>query len=112
MSPPVWPLTEGERLALIVLGQRYLRHEPSPQPLSWSEAAAVLAQLDPQGGWRTKSVEHRIVRVRQRLHRHGVFGLVASEVSRPIGNQLNDHLIRSATLARTDLHRLDDWADG
>lgn len=116
MSPPVWPLTDGERLALIVLGQRYLRHEPSPQPLSWSEAAAVLAQLDPQGGWRTKSVEHRIVKVRQRLHRHGVFGLVASEVARPIGNQLNDHLIRelirSATLVPTDLHRLDDWADG
>jgi hypothetical protein len=116
MSPPVWPLTDSERLALIVLGQRYLRHEPSPQPLSWSEAAAMLAQLDPDGGWRTKSVEHRIVKVRQRLHRHGVFGLVASEVPRPIGNQLNDHLIRelirSATLVPTDLHRLDDWADG
>jgi hypothetical protein len=40
---------------------------------------------------------------------------VASEVSRPIGNQLNDHLIRelirSATLVPTDLQRLDDWAE-
>ncbi|GAA5114600.1 FHA domain-containing protein [Pseudonocardia adelaidensis] len=116
MSPPVWPLTDGERLALIVLGQRYLRHEPYPQPLSWSEAAAVLAQLDPHGGWRTKTVEHRVAKVRQRLHRHGVFGLVASELPQPIGNQLNDHLIRelirSATLVPTDLQRLDEWADG
>jgi hypothetical protein len=116
MTPPVWPLTDGERLALVVLGQRYLRYEPSPQPLAWSEAAATLAQLDPDGGWRTKSVEHRIAKVRQRLHRHGVAGLVASEVRKPIGNQLNDNLIRelirSATLVPTDLHRLDDWADG
>lgn len=116
MSPPVWPLTDSERLALIVLAQRYLRHEPNPQPLAWSEAAAVLAQLDPDGGWRTKSVEHRVVKVRHRLHRHGVPGLVASEVTRPLGNQLNDQLIRelirSATLVPTDLQRLDEWADG
>ncbi|GAA0899931.1 hypothetical protein GCM10009559_65220 [Pseudonocardia zijingensis] len=35
---------------------------------------------------------------------------------RSLGNQLDDQLIRelvrSATLMPTDLHRLDDWADG
>jgi hypothetical protein len=115
-SPSIWPLGSQELLAVIVLGQRYLRHEPHPQPLTWVETARTLSQLDPGGGWTPKSTEHRVGRIRERMRAGGVAGLVSEEVSQPIGNQLNDNmlreLVRSATLVPTDLARLDAWADG
>lgn len=109
--PTAWPLAPDEVLVTVVLGQRYLRHEPNPQPLSWQDAAAELQLVDPDGGWTSKRVEHKVARLRQRLSSRGVYGLVTGEVSRPVGNQLNDNLIRelvtSATLMPTDLHRID-----
>ena len=38
-GPATWPLSPGERIALIVLGQRYLYQEPHPQPLTWQATA-------------------------------------------------------------------------
>jgi hypothetical protein len=114
-SPSVWPLSPAERLVLTVLGQRYLRNEPNPQPLSRHEAAAELRAIDPDGGWTYKTVEHRATDVRMRLSARGVTGLTAKEVPTPIGNQLNHNLLRellrSSTLGPMDLARLDEWAD-
>ncbi|WHT23255.1 hypothetical protein N8J89_19925 [Crossiella sp. CA-258035] len=33
---------------LIVLGERYLPYDPRPQPLTWKETAAQLANLQPE----------------------------------------------------------------
>lgn len=110
-----WPLSSAERLALTVLGRRYLRNELNPQPLTRHEAAEELRAIDPDGGWTYKTVEHRAKEVRNRLSARGVPGLIAKEVPAPIGNQLNHNLIRelirSGTLGPADLARLDDWAD-
>ncbi|MFC4949160.1 FHA domain-containing protein [Pseudonocardia sp. GCM10023141] len=109
--PVLWPLTEAERLVLLVLGQRYLRNQPNPQPLSRRDAAAELTALDPGAGWTYKKVEHHVKDVRERMARRGVSGLRAEEVPSPIGNQLNENLIRelirTSTLQPGDLTRLD-----
>ena len=72
--PRVWVLTDEEKLALVVLGQRYLLHEPRPQLLTWKQTAAQLAELRPGEGWRGKRVEHLVNRVRMMLSRDGVPG--------------------------------------
>ncbi|ARQ69731.1 hypothetical protein [Streptomyces marincola] len=109
--PRTWPLSPDERLALTVLGQRYLLHEACPQPLTWKQAAAQLRALRPAGGWTVPVLAHMVARVRERLSRAGVFGLVEAEVQQPVGNALNDNLIRelmmSTTLVPPDLAALD-----
>lgn len=114
-QPRAWTLSDVERLALLVLGRRYLRREPDPQPLSWRDAAAELADLDPDGGWTQKSVERRVARLRERLSGAGMSRVLGHEVTPPLGNQLNHNLltelIRSATLTHVDLARLDAWTD-
>lgn len=109
--PRVWKLTPAERLALVVLAQRYLYHEDHPQPLTWSQAAEHLAELQPGSGWRTRRVEHLVGDLRARLSRAGVAGLTREEVGEPVGNTLNHNLIRelmeSTTLVPPDLRLLD-----
>lgn len=109
--PRTWRLNPDERIALVVLGQRYLLHEDRPQPLAWREAAAQLAQLRPDAGWTAKKVEHAVVAVRTRLSKGGVPGLTREEVGEPVGNALNDNLLRelmeSTTLVPPDLALLD-----
>lgn len=109
--PNVWRLSPDERLALVVLGQRYLYHEANPQPLSWRQAAAQLADLQPDAGWTFKRVEHLVVGVRGRLSRAGVGGLTREEVGEPVGNSLNHNLLTelvlSTTLVPPDLELLD-----
>lgn len=109
--PKTWKLSATERLALIVLAQRYLYHEAYPQPLTWSQAAAHLADLQPDAGWRPKKVEHLVAAVRTRLSQAGVAGLTRDEVGEPIGNSLNHNLVRelveSTTLVPPDLRLLD-----
>ncbi|MCP2164471.1 FHA domain-containing protein [Goodfellowiella coeruleoviolacea] len=104
-------LTPEERLILIVLGQRYLLHEPNAKPLTWQQAAEQLAELRPAAGWTKRKVEHRVAAVRDRLSRSGVPGLTREEVGEPVGNSLNDNLIkelvRSTTLVPPDLAALD-----
>jgi hypothetical protein len=109
--PRLWRLTPDERLALIVLGQRYLLHEARPAPLPWRQAADQLTLLQPGAGWTGKRVEHLVGAVRARLSAAGVPGLTRDEVGEPVGNTLNDNLLRelleSTTLVPPDLAVLD-----
>lgn len=111
-QPFLWRLDDDERLVLTVLGQRYLLHEHRPQPLSWRQAADQLAELQPEAGWTPKRVEHAVTAIRTRMSRGGVPGLTREEVGEPVGNALNDNLIRelvlSTTLVPPDLEMLGD----
>lgn len=110
--PRVWRLSTEERLALVVLGQRYLLNAAYPQPLTWREVASELAELQPDAAWTPKKVEHLVVGVRKRLSRGGVAGLTREEVGEPVGNALNHNLIGelllSTTLVPFDLALLDE----
>lgn len=107
---PRWKLTDTERLVLVVLAQRYLRHEAYPQPMSWAQVAEDLDELRPGEGWRPKRAEHIVTAVRKRLVEHAVPGLTRDEVGEPVGNALNHNLIAellvSATLVPPDLRIL------
>lgn len=112
----VWELSRREHLVAVVLGQRYLRHEAFPQPLSWNQVAEQLSRLRPDERWSAKRAEHVMTAVRQRLAGHGVPGLTRAEVGEPIGNTLNHNLVRelllSTTLVPPDLRLLEgslDW---
>ncbi|WP_309113092.1 FHA domain-containing protein [Saccharothrix sp.] len=109
--PKRWRLTPDEHLLLVVLGQRYLLHEANPQPVSRQHAAEILAELQPDAGWGVKRVEHMVADVRARLSAAGVHGLLREEVGEPVGNALNDNLLRelvlSTTLVPPDLALLD-----
>jgi hypothetical protein len=111
MPPKRWHLTADEHLLLVVLGQRYLLHEANPQPVSRQHVAQILAELQPDVNWSAKRVEHVVADVRARLSARGVHGLVREEVGEPVGNALNDNLLRelvlSTTLVPTDLALLD-----
>lgn len=110
-APRVWSLEPDERMALVVLGQRYLRQEHYPQPLSWRLAADQLAELAPDRRWTPKRVEHLVTAVRTRLSANGVAGLTREEVGEPVGNTLNHNLVRelliSMTLLPADLQLID-----
>jgi hypothetical protein len=99
--PKRWRLDPDERLALIVLGQRYLLHEPHPQPLSRQQVADQLAELQPGVTWSASKVDHLVADVRARLSAGGVFGMLREEVGEPVGNSLNDNLIRELVLSTT-----------
>jgi hypothetical protein len=111
--PRIWRMSPDERLVLVVLGQRYLLHEARPQPLTWRQAFEQLAELQPDNGWTAKKVEHMVTAVRVRLSRNGVAGLTREEVGEPVGNALNDNLLRelllSTSLVPPDLALLDSW---
>lgn len=111
-KPATWDLTERERLVLVVLGQRYLRHEAHPQPLSWGQVAEELRELQPQAGWTAKKAEHVVSTVRNQLAGMDVCGLTRLEVGEPVGNALNHNLLwellLSTTLVPPDLRLLDE----
>lgn len=110
--PQRWRLAPDERLALIVLGQRFLLHDPHPLPLSRQQAADQLAELRPAQRWTIKRVEHIVATVRARLSSNGVYGLLREEVGEPVGLTLTVNLLRelisSTTLVPLDLDLLDD----
>lgn len=97
--PRGWRLDERERLALTVLGQRYLLHEAYPRPLPWRIAAVQLAWLQPAADWSPRAVEHLVAVVAARLARAGVLGLT--------GDGLLRELIGSTTLVPPDLALLE-----
>ncbi|MGQ0466273.1 MAG: FHA domain-containing protein [Sporichthyaceae bacterium] len=101
IGPRRWPLDADERLALIALGHRYLLHEERAAPLTWRQAAALLDEARPGMGWTPKRVEHVVVAVRSRLCAAGVAGLTREEVGEPVGNTLNDNLLRELLLSTT-----------
>jgi hypothetical protein len=114
-SPPVrtaatWPLTADERLAAVVLAQRYLLHEANPSPLTWQRATAQLADLQP-GRWRPDRLEQLVAGLRARLAGWGVRGLREVEVPEPIGDALTGNLlwelVGTGTLVPPDLALLD-----
>ncbi|WP_037062609.1 FHA domain-containing protein [Pseudonocardia acaciae] len=108
-QPPTWELSARERLVLVALGQRYLRHEAHPQPRSWHQVADELAELQPSAGWTPKTAEHIVRDVRTRLA-GTVVGLTRDEVGEPVGNALNHNLLLelliSTTLVPPDLRLL------
>jgi hypothetical protein len=110
--PQPYQLSADERLILVVLGQRYLLHEPGAQPLTWHQAAAQLGELQPAAKWTVKKIVHRVAAVRERLSKAGAAKLVREEIEEPIGNALNDNLLkellRSTTLMPQDLTVLDN----
>jgi hypothetical protein len=112
---PAWPLGRAERMVLTALAQRYLRHEPYPQPQSWKEVAQELNAVRGEGTWTPHRAANVVGEVRARLAAAGVNGLTREEVGEPIGNSLNHHLIQelvqSTSLTPEDLDLL-DGADG
>ncbi|TDD23199.1 hypothetical protein E1287_39195 [Actinomadura sp. KC06] len=102
-----WVLSRRERLTLVVLSQRYLRHETHPLPLTARQAATQLADLDPNTGWTAKRVARIVAGVRYRLAASGAPGLIQAEFDPPVGNSLIHNLImkllESATLVPQDL---------
>jgi hypothetical protein len=105
--PRPWYLSRRERLALTVLGQRYLRHEPHPQPLTWKATLNQLAALGPAAEWTEAQLRHLVEDVRGRLSRDGVSGLTEDKVGRPVDKAMNDNLLRalliSTSLVPSDL---------
>ena len=110
-TPKTWRINDEERLVLTALGERYLRHEAHPQPLSWSNTAQTLAELAPDRNWTAKRVEWAVARVRQRLVDAGINGLTREEVGEPVGNAINHNLLLellvTTTLVPPDLRLLD-----
>ncbi|RFU85702.1 FHA domain-containing protein [Streptomyces triticagri] len=105
-----WDIGRDEKLVLIALAQRYLRHEPYPQPQSWRQVADDLNAAEGQGRWNSHLAANVVERVRGRLSADGVPGLTREEVGEPVGNALNHNLIKellvSATLVPEDLKHL------
>ncbi|MFE0022671.1 FHA domain-containing protein [Amycolatopsis sp. NPDC059021] len=114
-TPRTWRLEPHERLVLVALGQRYLRHEARPQPLSRVQVADLLAELQPDAEWGYRKVERVVANVRYRLAhaRQPVAGLTKEEVPEPVGNWLNHNLLtelvmNTTTLVPPDLALLDE----
>lgn len=107
----VWPLNPVEKLVIVCLGQRYLRNEPYPQPLTWGQVASELSALRPGEKWGERRAAHIVTNVRKRLSR-SVRGLLEEEVPPPVGNTLNHNLIMelliSTTIVKADLSLLED----
>ena len=104
-EPDVYPLSEDERLVLVVLAQRYLRQERYPQPVSWKQVAEDLNRVGEDREWTPKRAAHLVGAVRERLAtgRSPVAGLLREDgVGEPVGNVLNHNLIR-ALLKNTTL---------
>ncbi|MFW6690626.1 hypothetical protein [Streptomyces sp. MAR4 CNX-425] len=105
-------LEEDELLVLVCLAQRYLRNDPQPQPLTWSQVAYELTTLQPERRWTEKRAAHLVAGVRKKLSRDGVPGLMAKDVPPPVGNALNHNLITdllvTATIEKKHLRLLGD----
>ncbi|RKN38323.1 hypothetical protein [Streptomyces hoynatensis] len=107
-----YELGEREKLVLVCLAQRYLRNDPTPQPLTWAQVADRLNALGPGHTWTPKQAAHIVAKVRRNLSGRGVSGLLDEEVAPPAGNAINHNLItellRTRTLVKDDLSLLGD----
>jgi hypothetical protein len=72
-------------------------------PRTWrlTPAAEQLEDLEPSEGWTARKVEHTVTAVRTRLSKAGVPNLTREEVGEPVGNKLNDNLLRELLLSTT-----------
>jgi len=113
LKPHIWPLSEEERLLLVVIGQHYLLYEDGPRPLSYRRAARLLECLRPDDNWTDRRIEHKITEVRKRLHDGGFpYPLIHDKDSgAPTDNNLLHNLLRglveSTTLVPPDLEMID-----
>lgn len=85
-------LEPDERLALVALGERYLRDEPNARPRSWREAEARLQLVVPERRLGHKRIEHLVRDLRLRLSASGRAGLVEPDVESP-GDMLKHNLL-------------------
>lgn len=117
VAPVPHPLSDTERLVLTALARRYLLGLPRPRPASWKQVADDMGLLPGDRQWNEKMVARIVAGVRERLsepgYRRPVAGLLRDEVfGEPLGNALNENLIRallqSATLTPADVDRFDD----
>ncbi|WP_162907164.1 FHA domain-containing protein [Allorhizocola rhizosphaerae] len=109
LAPRAWPLTQEQRLVLVVLGQRYLSKDPDPSPLPRQDVADQLNELQPGQHWDVKRVDRVVEKVRRSLRDKGVkAGLFEDEVEKPLGVKLSHNLmveltVTTATLTPADL---------
>ncbi|MGI5128635.1 FHA domain-containing protein [Pseudonocardia sp. CA-107938] len=96
--PERWQLSPREHLVLVVLGQRYLRHEAFPQPLTWDTVAAELDELQPGEGWTAEEAARAVAGVRERRPRSGA--------GTGPDHDLIVELLRSASIVPRDLDLL------
>jgi hypothetical protein len=108
IQPMKVEIDDKQRLVLACLGQRYLRHEPQPQPVAWSQVEWELRDLRPTEKWTKRKAAWIVKRLREELSaEEGIPGLREHEVPPPVGNTLNHNLITelmaSARLVPADL---------
>ncbi|MBO2457896.1 hypothetical protein [Actinomadura violacea] len=111
VDPGLYGLDERQRLVLTCLGQRYLRQEPWPQPLTWDQVADELRALRPREGWNARRAARLVGKLREELNPAVGGGLMEEDVPKPLGNTINHNLVTalllSATLTVEDLALLD-----
>lgn len=130
ISPKRWRLLEDERRVLAVMGQRYLRQEPNPRPLTYRETACQLRllRLERMWGekWTTKRLglsseeflarlekktERTVGQARKRLSREG-FPDLERQPDQPYDDTLKRNLVEglvaSTTLTQNDLDLLEN----
>ncbi|MBG0852516.1 FHA domain-containing protein [Streptomyces spinoverrucosus] len=96
------PLDDDERLLLVVLGQRYLRHESDPRPFPSRKALQQLRFLRPETDWEAPGIEHRVAEIGARL---------SADEAVPLHSLLRD-LVDATHLVPPDLALLDRELDG
>ncbi|GAA4913654.1 hypothetical protein LX16_2198 [Stackebrandtia albiflava] len=111
-------LSGVERLVLTSMARRYLLDLPRPRPQTWQDIANDLNRSSATDReWNDRSVARVVAKVRERLSTPGyprpVAGLLRDDsIGEPLGNALNDNLVRemlqSATLTPNDLRLLED----
>lgn len=110
-DPAVLSLRPAEKLVLVCLGQRYLRQDPQPQPLTWGQVEYELKMLQPTENWTWRRAAHIVSKLRKKVSKKGVRGLLEKEVPQPVGNALNHnlimHLLVTTTIRKDDLRLLD-----
>ncbi|MBV7697284.1 FHA domain-containing protein [Streptomyces sp. TRM70350] len=95
-------LDDDERLLLVVLGQRYLRHESAPRPFPSRKALQQLRFLRPETDWEAPGIERRVAEIGARLNADEAVPLHA----------LLQELVDATHLVPPDLALLDRELDG
>lgn len=110
-----YDLDETDILVLVALAQRYLLQERNAQPSTWKQTADLLNHAPRSRKWTAKSVECHVSLIRHRLATgaNAIRGILrGDDLSEPIGNSLNDNLIRallaSGTLSPAQLSLLEE----